>query len=296
MTLVVGALCSDGVVIGADGAVTNGQTRNIGRKLSIFGDIAIVGASGPIGLSQRIVGEIRDLVEDGKLTEPTTDAARLASLAAIGSGLPQTPTKPWQAGQIIASAVRPHILGELTAGAKAKELFGEAIVQSVVQSTLVALPISNAPCLITIGFLGAAEIAQTERPFVSIGSGQQIADPFMLFLRRIFWNKRLPTVNEATFAVLWTLTHAIETNAGGVAEPIQIAALEHKGSEWRAREVPESEWDENLQTIGAAEEHLRAFKLKVSGTGPEAPDREIEAPPSRPPTRLETDFQPAAGG
>ena len=60
---------------------------------------------------------------------------------------------------------------------------------------------------------------------VSMGSGQMLCDPFLGFLRRIFWPKVQPTLSEGIFAVTWALQYAIDLNTGGIDGPIQIAIL-----------------------------------------------------------------------
>ena len=114
MTLIIGIKCSDGVVLGADGAATFGSLgretirQPVTRKLEILGGRIVVGVSGPAGLGQRFRGEIEAL---------------------------------WDNRGFVAKSSLPT---------KAN------------------------------------------------------ADPFLAFVRRIFWPKRLPTVDEATFTT-WPL-------------------------------------------------------------------------------------------
>lgn len=63
MTLIVGIKCDDGIVLGADGAATLGvmgqsTVRQATKKLDILKESVVVGVSGPVGLAQRIRGEI----------------------------------------------------------------------------------------------------------------------------------------------------------------------------------------------------------------------------------------------
>lgn len=256
MTLIVGIKCSDGIVVGADGAATfaaMGQPtiRQSVRKLNIIQDRIIVGVSGSVGLGQRIVGEVERIWSDKKLTgKSITDAM-----------------------PIIAEALRKHILPELQVAANAKQLIGQMAMMSAVSSSIVAVPLSKAPCLMSFDQQGAPEAATDDLPFVSIGSGQGIADPFLAFLRRIFWPNKPPTVSDGIFATLWCLQHAIQTNAGGVADPKQIVVLSKDGAEWKAREIPETEFQEHLEAIQAAEQALVSFRdeLRNGGTTPSEP-------------------------
>jgi 20S proteasome alpha/beta subunit len=269
MTLIIGIKCSNGIVMGADGAATLavlGQPtiRQETTKLDIVENRVIVGVSGPVGLGQRIRAEIQTLWKDGKLTNK----------------------KPVEAMKIMREALwEKHLGPELHIGESAKGAIGPLAVQGVLTSTLVALPLHDgsapSPSLIQFDYQGAPEEATDSLPFVSIGSGQQIADPFLAFLRRIFWQKGSPTVQDGIFTVLWTLEHAIQTNPGGVAEPKQLVILENVEKapkatpNWRPRQVPSEEFEEHIEAIRAHEESLRDFHRLGSGTV-----REDMRPPS----------------
>jgi hypothetical protein len=141
--------------------------------------------------------------------------------------------------------------------------------------TLVALPIDAEPELLQFFYQGDSESATGDLPFVSIGSGQPIADPFLAFLRRIFWpHPKLPSLADGIFATVWTLEHAIQTNPGGVASPIQVAVLEYKKNEALARELTDSELGEHRQNIAAAESYLKQYPGQHTPT-----DRESSPPP-----------------
>ncbi|MGH8542977.1 MAG: hypothetical protein ACREX3_04935 [Gammaproteobacteria bacterium] len=115
-------------------------------------------------------------------------------------------------------------------------------------------------------------MATENLPFVALGSGQGTADPFLAFLRRVFWPDALPTIAEGVFAVTWTLHHAIETTPGGIADPKQVAVLKKIDDNWKAEILDDAKLDEHRQHINEAETYLRDF----SGSG------RVEAPPERP--------------
>ena len=55
-------------------------------------------------------------------------------------------------------------------------------------ASLIAVPVgglNGIPELIQCNHVGMTEAATTDLPFVAIGSGQELADPFLAFLRRI---------------------------------------------------------------------------------------------------------------
>jgi hypothetical protein len=89
-------------------------------------------------------------------------------------------------------------------------------------------------------------MATPDLPFVSIGSGQAIADPFLALLRRLLWPNREPSLGEATFAIVWTLHHAILTNPGGVADPMQVVWLERDS---KARQLTDDDLLEHRQRV-----------------------------------------------
>src|SRR5690606_12875728 len=108
--------------------------------------------------------------------------------------------------------MRQHIVPLLqTAQAMPGPLQGVA-QSSYMSASIVALIVQGKPELFQFTFDAASEQATGDIPFIAVGSGQQLADPFLAFLRRIFWKDHLPTLNEGIFAALWTLKHAIDLN------------------------------------------------------------------------------------
>src|SRR5215217_2360368 len=200
MTLIIGIKCSDGIVVGADGAATLGamgqQTiRQSVRKLSIISQKIIVGVSGPVGLSQRFNWRIEEMYTNNKLANKKTPEAM----------------------NIIRAELWKDIEGEMNSAAVARNLIGQAAYSSALSSSVVALPLDKKFALIQFDQQGAPEEATEHLPFVSIGSGQPTADPFLAFIRRIFWPDALPSLETGIFSTVWALDHAIETNPGGVA-------------------------------------------------------------------------------
>ncbi len=255
MTLIIGIKCSDGIVMGADGAATFGslgqQTiRQETKKLDIIENRVIVGTSGPIGLGQRIKSEIQALWTDGRQN--------------LGA------QKPAEAMRIVREALwQKHLNLEMQVAQVTAGVIGQQLaLQSALSQTVVCLPLNGVSRLIQFDHQGAPEEAMDTLPFVAIGSGQSIADPFLAFLRRLFWCDCLPTLNDGIFSTLWTLEHAIKTNPGGVSDPKQIIVLEKAqnysprnptNQMWKPRELQEEEFLEHMEAIKAHEEHLIDF-------------------------------------
>lgn len=256
MTLIVGIKCSDGIVVGADGAATlgamgQGTIRQSIHKLNIIAHKLIVGVSGPIGLSQRFNWRIEEMWLGNKLS---------------GKKCPE-------AMNIMRKELWKDIEGEMQAAAIAQQTIGRAALQSALSSSLVALPLDKKFALIQFDQQAAPEEATESLPFVCIGSGQPIADPFLAFIRKIFWPEGMPSLEQGIFSAVWTLDHAIETNPGGVADPTQIMVLEQDGKDFKARELEKSELQEHREAINSAELALQKFRtLNVGGDSSPPPE------------------------
>lgn len=252
MTLIIGIKCKDGIVMAADGAATlgsMGQSTALQptKKLSIIKDKIIVGVSGPVGLGQMLKGKMESIWDNGLLSGK----------------------KCHEAMSVISQGFREYIMPELQVAQVARNTIGNAGLTSALSSTVVALPVSGELCLLQFDQQGAPEQTTEELPFVSIGSGQSIADPFLGLLRRISWSDHQPTLNEGLFAAIWTLDHAIKVNPGGVAEPMQIMIMQQEDSKTTIKELSEAELSEHREAVRSAEkvmaDSLTNFKKSISG-------------------------------
>ncbi len=263
MTLIIGILCSDGVVIGSDGAATYGNlgTKTIVQptgKISIKNGLMIMGVSGPVGLGQCIVAEISNLWTGQKFKDKQDHEVMRIVRQTLWSECIEAEYKVAKETQ--------HVLGVNLAS------------QSAISHTVLAMPVRDAHVLYTFNEQAAPEQATPELPFISCGSGQGIADPFLAFIRRIFWPEDQPNVPEGIFAALWTLEHAIKVHPGGVSEPIQIAVLQKDGKHWVAQLLDEDDLAEHRQFIAQVEIHLSNFREP-----PEEVGEEGEGGPPEPP-------------
>lgn len=258
MTLIVGVRCSEGVVIGADSAATLGalgqQTvRQDCDKIEVVRDRVLVAVSGPLGLAQRFVGEV---------------ARRWAAQKLSGES--------WEVMGKLRSAFAPHIEEEMRAAQAALPVIGATALTSAVSQTLVALPLKRQAYLFQFDQQGAPEEATVQIPFVCIGSGQRLADPFMAFIRGILWEAgKYPSLADGIFAALWTIQQAIDVAPGGLGGPVHIFTLNPQGGDWRAREIPSDELQEHYQAIDQARAALRDFRKTL-----QAPAEDVPQPPS----------------
>lgn len=254
MTLIVGVLCEGGAVVGADGAVTLGPApgratirQTYSKKLSLIKDRVIVGVSGHVGLAQIMKWQIER--EYTKIMQSHDHVPTMLATTEF---------------------IRPHVLNALSASN------GQTVCGSII-ATWVAD--NKPPLMFQTDPWGNGEQVTEELPFVAIGSGQPIADPFIAFLRRVYWkNANKPTLEEGLTSVLWTLRHAIDTHPGGVTDPMQIMVLEKVKTgallKWQARELKPEENEEHVERFTANEEKIR----KVLRGEADAEEEETAAP------------------
>lgn len=242
MTLIVAWRCSDGVVVGADSAATLGAAgqetvKEITTKLYLVKDSIVLGLSGPIGLAQRYYGLLDAM--------PTPERQGLSN------------SRPHDASTKISGMLWQHAQVEYQRAQVVSQAVGtRAALIHAHHATVVALRVQGTDRLFQFSETCAPEEATEELPYVSIGSGQQNADPFLAFVRRIYWPRSVPNLSGGIFATLWTLIQTIQSSPGRVGEPITIATL-HNG---RARFLDDSEMEEHRQAIRELEDSVRRFR------------------------------------
>ena len=238
MTLIIGIKCSDGIVMGADGAATLGRPGQPTviqpvTKLHVAPSQLIVGFSGHVGLAQLCQSNFEQLWEESIRNQSATRSELQRKLY---------------------DAISPEAQRVLSQSAP----FGNHAVSIALIHSLVAAPVDGHTELIQCDYPTMAEFATDDLPYVAIGSGQPLADPFLAFIRRIFWPDTPPRLAQGVFAAVWTLQHTIEVNPGGVADPIQIMTLTYdKTGTPSARLLTPEELVEHRQMIAEAEQHLR---------------------------------------
>jgi hypothetical protein len=216
VTLIIAVKCHDGVVVGADSAATLGvrgaQTvRETVTKLEIIKDALILGVSGPVGLAQRYAAELDHI--------PKPDFNALA----------QKP--PHDLSTTISGLLWKHAGVEYPRAQMVAQAMGSGTpLVNVIHQTLIAFRCRADDRLFQFTETCAPEEATKDLPYVSIGSGQQNADPFLAFIRRIFWPRDMPNLQGGIFATLWALTETTESSPGNVGPPFTLAILE-SGSE-----------------------------------------------------------------
>lgn len=232
MTVLVGIKCKDGIIIGSDSSATfsAGQIRTIEqttKKIQILHNKIIVAGTGQIGLGQRFCDVVGRGYTDKKFIgkNAVQMASEITHLAI--ADFQYTGVNRGEYGALVAfqAANDIHLCEYATADLQ--------------------------PELKTAGIW-----------YVSMGSGQLIADPFLGLMRKVFWDDGMPSLQEGIFIATWTLQHAIDVNAGGVNGPIQLAVLTKDGN---ARMLSEDELTEHQENVTGVLTHLCGYKDKLSG-------------------------------
>jgi 20S proteasome alpha/beta subunit len=262
MTVIVGVRCQNAAVLGADSMATYGTSlgqdtiKQQIAKLYAIGEDLVLGVSGSVGMAQNYNLELVYKVKG------TGNRTRYRDVA--------------HAARDLREALWKHAGPSWERAAIAAKTIGQGnAYREVAHDTLIALPVNDTPCL--LGFSQQCESVEYDAnlPIVSIGSGQPVADPFLAFIRRVFWPNSLPTLSEGVLAAVWALTHTIQSQPAHVGEPIQIVTVSKDGrGQWKAQELPDSDLGEHRENIRAMEDGMRkevkeAFSEKPTSPLPE---------------------------
>ena len=254
MTLIVAFACTDGAVVAADsmltanmGALATGHHH--GRKVHILPDHHVFAFAGDQGQAERF-----------RVMASANTARAAAGPHALDYGLFLT----------------QNIVAQFNSTG-----IGNTINMNAV------LAYTHGKAMSVCAFMGLLQpwLLDQYHYFVALGSGKQMADPFLRFLLDIF-SPTQPSVREAVFLATWTLQHTINTNPGGVAGPIRIVVVEQAAGAFSARELSPDEIGEQQQAITDAEAKLRDWRSVIAGTKSvteAAGTQEPAPPPTMPP-------------
>jgi 20S proteasome alpha/beta subunit len=252
VTVLVGISCSDGVVVGADSSATFGAHQNHKtieqrvKKIFVVAEKIIIAGTGAVGACQRFTAAV-DTAFNEKLFRDLDGVAFGKTLSRVGKGD-----------------------------------FEQTGMANGVFAAMVAFPAKHDVHLCELSLDGfQPELKPVDSWFCSMGSGQSITDPFLGFLRRVFFPPTKgeqggqPSLKEGLFLATWALMHTIELNPGGINGPPQIAILEKESA--TARLLEDDELEEHKNSYEAAELHLSSFRdilMGETGAGPDAPTRD----------------------
>jgi 20S proteasome alpha/beta subunit len=251
MTVIVGVLCEDGIVIGSDSSATMlaGNAPSIEqpvKKTFIISDNVIMAGTGQGGFGQRFEDVLTKLRAANKFEQEPDKfkiVKEISKLAQQDFGY--TGGRGGQFGALIA-------------------------FQSSKGFHLCEFAISDFQ----------PEFKTDEQWFCCMGSGQPLTDPLLGMLRRVFFRDDKPNLSEGLFAVTWALEHAIELNPGGINRPIQMAVLQAVAPSKRmtAKLLTPDELLEHASHVQGMEEHIGAYREIHAGRGV-APSPPPPSPP-----------------
>lgn len=264
MTLIVGLWTKGGVIIAADSASTfsaHNQTTitHSTQKLHVIAGCMVFGLSGPVGLKQKYV----EALEEGANAKEF--AASSASKVLLKM---QDRMKPYQLAALQNANQATQALNDRT------------FLQNAFASSLVAFTIGKNHYLAEFQPDLNSELKTRQAPFVAIGSGQVTADPFTKFALKVLAGDDELTLDVATSAAIWVLSHAIECSPGGLGLPIQVMRLEQESGGYVVTSLTSDKVDEHLSRVVDIEKRIKDMFSELRDTTLFAPD--AESIPSRP--------------
>jgi 20S proteasome alpha/beta subunit len=260
VTLLVGVLCSNGAVIAADRQATHGALgqQTVGQsvtKVQVIRGEALYATSGHKGLGQQLCAIVERKQQEFKNQGYAPNILKLQE------------------------AIRPIVDAALQTARHAAGVVGNAVAAGdCICGGLLAASFKDGLKLIEITPQVAVEFMTDDMPFISMGSGKASADPFLGFLRNVFWPAGLPTLQEGALAAYWTIQHAIDMKVTGVGFGVDIFAVELSDKTYKARRLDDTEVAEHADFMKAAEEALRGVREAL--TKPPVTQTAAESPPT----------------
>lgn len=251
MTILVGILCQDGVVIGSDSSATftAGSFRTIEQpipnKTQVVGDEILYGGTGSVGLGQRFHALLTSYVN-------TTELRKSGEAIHIGKEISKLSVQDFSS-----TGASNGTFGALLGCANKNKGF----------------------CLIEFSIADMQPELKTPLMwFSSMGSGQPIVDPFLGLIRKSLFANSQPKLNEGIFAVTWALQHAIELNPGGINGPMQVGvvAMDKTNKFIEARLLSEADLSEHHQNVDAITKHIGDYRDILNGSK----DEDLRSPPA----------------
>lgn len=234
MTLVIGILCKDGVVVASDSEVT--LSNEIGgqraKKIFLADSRTIFSGAGDVGMGQTFLEHFKTEIHRDQFFEGV-----------------ELPTK-----------LKDKILSSLSSvGAPFREAWRNSKNFNEGFDSIVAIPHNDTPYLFSITANYHACMATDDIPWFSAGKGSPAADAYLIFIRRLLWGGMRPSLAQGKFAATWTIEYVKQSISGGVGGPIQMAVLSGGGSTWKAKEISSAEIRRLLSRIIEIETRISAI-------------------------------------
>jgi hypothetical protein len=152
--------------------------------------------------------------------------------------------------------------------------FGSSLLQKHPQhginfGALLAMVVEDVPYLVEFGSTDfQPELKQDNLFYVSMGSGQMLADPFLAFVKRVLWKDKMPDVERAKIGIYWALNYTCGQAVGMVGGDLKLGVLRKQGVDWTAS-IQDTQ--EQAQYVAALEEQFDLDKLFLEAKASEPP-------------------------
>jgi hypothetical protein len=282
MTVIVGILCSDGVVIGSDsamvaGRMTSGYTieRQDGDvlKIEVIEKDIITAITGAMGLAQRFNDQVETTIK--ALRQPFQPPQQfIPGFGFVGSKVQQILAAKIPAGAIPYDLINPVEMGRIIAEVVIADFQRTQSTHQVSNGwglgALFAFVNADKPHLIDfdpvqfhpeLKGLPDPQRGDQDRIWrcVSWGAGAKLGDAFLAHAYRLLFGGKVPTVARAKLAVAWTVDHVRRYNVGLVGGKLQLAVLEKVNGAWTAYHADSGETDQQVDFL---EKYVSEFREK----------------------------------
>jgi len=281
MTVLVGIVCSDGVVIGCDSAELAGRSgqytieRQEGVfKTEIIGNDVITAYTGATGLAQRINERITSTLE--MLKAPFAGPVVMTGIGLRADPIQQFLIDRFKKGQVPYGALKAVEVAVILAQAVINDFHRTLSAQQQQPAVgwglgaLLGFIKDNEPELIEFDPVQFhpqlkgqpdSERGDKDRNWraVSMGAGKQLADAFLAHSYRLLFGDRVPTIERAKLVIAWTIDHVRRYNAGWVGGPTHLVVLRMVDGKGHAQH---ESVDETHQQMVALEEYITAFRVQ----------------------------------
>jgi hypothetical protein len=287
MTVIVGILCSDGVVIGSDSAMVAGRAQGGGYtiqredgdvlKIEVIEGSTITAVTGAMGLAQRFNDQVATTIRALRQPFHPPPQQVIPGLGIIGGGgnllqqmlagriaanaIPFDTVAPVELGRIIAQTViadfqRTQSTHQVSNGWGLGALF--AFVNSDRPQLIDFDPVQFHP---ELKGLPDPQRGDHDRVWrcVTWGGGARLADAFLAHAYRLLFGGKPPTVARAKLAVAWTVDHVRKYNIGLVGGKLQLAVLEKRDGVWAAHHEDPGETEGQVADL---EKYISEFGAK----------------------------------
>jgi hypothetical protein len=220
------------------------------KKLRVVGGQAVLGVSGHDGLAQEMALSLEHCLAEPDRRDSTEAVFRAKIRDALAAPVQRT--------------VAIHRTLQGLPG------FGSTTREYVLSHSAVAIPFGKSLRLYVLDPECSLTEVTDELSCATAGAAQEVAEPFLAFLRKLLWPEGPPSLARGELAAYWTVRHAIESNAPGLAHPIQLMVI-RRGPDGSTEILERGERE--VAVLGqAVESRIEAMKESLRGRLAGSPD------------------------